>query len=368
VAVLNCRLLYLIGWLHTGGSERQLYYLLRTMDRERYRPAVAVWDHREQDLHVPQIRALGVPLHSFPRTLSRIAKLKAFRRLVRQLSPEVIHSYSFYTNFAAHWGAWGRQVVAVGSVRNDFTSEKKNSGPLLGASSARWPVYQICNSYSAAETIRRSRSLFAPSQSCVVRNGLDLDQFQAFPPQSENPPVRLLGVGYLLPAKRWDRLLLAARELKRQDVNCLIRIAGDGTLQESLEQTAQALEVEDTVQFIGHRDDIPNLLAESAFLVHTADNEGSPNAVMEAMACGRPVVATDAGDIPSLVQDGQTGFVVRRDDTKTLVERMVRLITDCDLRRRMGEAARAKAKSEFGLNRLVEETLAAYREAGWRET
>src|SRR5262249_53998062 len=146
---MTCGLLYLIGELHTGGAERQLYYLLRTMDRERYRPAVAVWNYCEQDLHVPQIRALGVPLYSFPQTLSRVAKLSALRRLVGQLVPEVIHSYSFYTNFAAYWAAVGRRAVAVGSVRNDFVWDKKASGPLLGALSARWPGNQICNSYSA---------------------------------------------------------------------------------------------------------------------------------------------------------------------------------------------------------------------------
>jgi glycosyltransferase involved in cell wall biosynthesis len=86
---------------------------------------------------------------------------------------------------------------------------------------------------------------------------------------------------------------------------------------------------------------------------------------MEAMACGRAVVATDAGDIPSLVDDGNTGFVVRRGDDEALVNRMLRLVSDRDLCRRMGEAGRSKAEREFGLNRLVEETLAAYQAAGW---
>src|SRR3989442_294374 len=104
---MNCRLLYLIGQLHTGGSERQLCYLFKAMDRERYKPAVAVWTHREEDVYVPQIRALGVPLYSFPRAFSRLAKLSALRALVREVEPEVVHSYSFYTNFAAYWATRG---------------------------------------------------------------------------------------------------------------------------------------------------------------------------------------------------------------------------------------------------------------------
>ena len=102
-----CRLLYLAGELHKGGLERQLDYLLRSMDRERYTPAVAVWNYRESDLHVPLIRALGVPIYSLGTASSRIAKLSAFRRLVKQLEPEVVHSCNFYTNFAAVGRLWG---------------------------------------------------------------------------------------------------------------------------------------------------------------------------------------------------------------------------------------------------------------------
>src|SRR5690349_7507222 len=87
---MKCRLLYLIGELHTGGSERQLCYLLRTMDRERYKPAVAVWNYSERDIHLPTVRALDVPLYSFPQNCSRVARLHALRRLVKQLQPEVV--------------------------------------------------------------------------------------------------------------------------------------------------------------------------------------------------------------------------------------------------------------------------------------
>src|SRR5712692_7825573 len=129
---MNCRLLYLVGQLRPGGLERQLYYLLRSTDRERYRPAEVVWNFSESDIYVPQIRALGVPLYSLSSALSATAKLRAFCRLVKQLEPEVVHSYSFYTNVGAAWAAWGTQAVAVGSVRSDFARAKKDAGLWLG--------------------------------------------------------------------------------------------------------------------------------------------------------------------------------------------------------------------------------------------
>jgi glycosyltransferase involved in cell wall biosynthesis len=362
---MACRFLYLIGELGPGGSERQLYYLLQATDRERYRPVVAVWNDRRNNVYGPRIRALGVALHAFPLGLSAATKLRAFRRLVRELKPEVVHSYSFYTNFVAHWGTCGTQAVPLGSIRNDFTYDKKDAGPWLGRLSSRWPRHQIANNSSAVEVVRRSWSLFVPEQVHLVRNGLDLELFRSVP-FTTGGQVRLVGVGSLVPRKRWDRLLLAALELKWRGLDCLIQIAGDGPLRGSLRQRAQDLGLANRVEFIGYTEDIPGLLAHATFLVHTSDHEGCPNVIMEAMACGRAVVATDAGDVPSLVEDGKTGFVVRRGNGVTLAAHMATLITKRDLCRQMGEAGRVKAEQEFGLDRLVAETLAAYRAAGWR--
>src|SRR5262249_2799001 len=128
---------------------------------------------------------------------------------------------------------------------------------------------------------------------------------------------------------------------------------------------ARYLRVDKLINFMGLRDDIAELLADSTFLIHTADDEGCPNVVMEAMACGRAVIATDAGDVPSLVEDGTTGFVIPRGDDATLVERMATLIMDRDLCRRIREAGHVKAEQEFGLDRLVSDTLAAYQAIGW---
>jgi glycosyltransferase involved in cell wall biosynthesis len=178
--------------------------------------------------------------------------------------------------------------------------------------------------------------------------------------------MTIVAVGSLLPVKRWDRLLKAVYRLRQNGFDFLVKIAGEGRLRGDLETQAEHLGVGDRVDFIGQRGDIPALMAEASILVHTSDSEGCPNVVMEAMACGRPVVATDVGDTASLVEDGKTGYVVGRADDESLVERIERLLKDPALRRQMGEAGRAKAERDFGLNRLVEETLAAYRIAGWQ--
>lgn len=360
-----CRILYVIGQLGGGGSERQICSLLEGMDRSYYRPHVTVWNFSEHDVYVSKIRALDVPIHCFSASQSRVAKLRTFRRLVKHLKPDVVHSYSFYTNFAAWWATRRTKSIAVGVVRSDFIKETTSSGVLLSSLNARWPRTQMYNSFIAAEKARHVRTLFVPQQILVVRNGLDLGRFRNIP-LSPNGSTRIVGIGSLLQLKRWERLLKAAVILRDRGLDFLIEIAGTGPLRKSLERQTQDLGLAGQVTLIGYVKDIPALLVNSTFLAHTSDIEGCPNVVLEAMASGRPVVATDAGDVPFIIEDGRTGFVVRRGDDDALVDRMARLITDRDLCRRMGQAGRAKAEREFGLDRLVEETLAAYQAAGWR--
>ena len=361
----TCRLLYLVGQLGLGGLERQLFYLLQAMDRQRYKPVVVVWNYREKDRYVHEIRALHVPVLCVGDTLSRIGKLVAFRRMVSRLQPEVVHSYTFFTNLVAWWATLGSTAVPVGSVRNSFLFSRQDPGMIMGRVSARWPHAQIYNSETAKKTAEYCTTLFKPSHISVVRNGLDLSYFS---PQPFPHNVTLLAVGSLYPRKRWDRLINIISLISTRGIQFQVRHVGEGPLRGELEELARRLGVEGLIRFLGPRNDIPELLADSTFLVHTAEDEGCPNVVMEAMACGRAVVAMDAGDIPYLVEDGQTGFVVRQDDEEALADRISLLLNDESLCHRMGTAGREKAEREFSLQRLVSETLNVYRMGGWTDS
>src|SRR5262245_5993294 len=295
-SVTPCRLLYVVGQLGLGGLERQLCYLLRDLDKARYRPELVVWNYSTNDIHVHEIKSLGIPIHSFPSGISRVEKLRALCRLTQQVDPEVIHSYSFFTNFAAYWCALGTDAIAVGSLRGDFCQAKKVSGPLIGRLSARWPRFHIFNSFASAEEARRSQGLFCPKHIEVVRNGLDMKYFCTFNKGTMGKKY-IASIGSLLPLKRWDRVLRMVLEVKRRGANCLVKIAGDGPEREALEKQAYELGISDCIELIGATRDVPAFLEGASFLVHTSDTEGCPNAVMEALACSRPVIAMDAGDI-----------------------------------------------------------------------
>lgn len=359
---MKCRLLYLVGQLRLGGLERQLVCLIRAMDRGRYKPAVAVWGNSPDDHYARELRTLGVPVIRLGESMTRSAKLRALCSMVSSVRPEVIHSYTFYTNIAAWWAAQGRGAIPIGSVRSNFTRDRREAGQILGRLCGRWPSGQVYNSLNAEQEAKRSAMIYRPRRIYVVTNGVDLDQYV---PRPHPERGYILAVGSLSAVKRWDRLIRAVGFLASKGLCLEIFLAGSGPLRGELEAMARSLHVDHLIRFLGARHDIPDLLADAAFLVHTAESEGCPNVIMEAMACGRAVVATDAGDIPYLVDEGKTGFVVPREDANTLTGCIATLLEDRELSRRMGAAGRIKAEQAFGLNRLRSETFAAYRAEGW---
>jgi glycosyltransferase involved in cell wall biosynthesis len=361
----RCRLLYVVGQLGVGGLERQLYYLLSHLDRATYQPALAIWNLNTRDRYYSDIEALKVPIYGFPPEWSSISKLRTLGAIAKRIKPEIIHSYGFSTNFVAYYAALGTKALAIGSLRADFALSKLEDGPIRGALNARWPSFHISNSRTSAEAAQRHDGYFAPKQIIVVRNGLDLHRFNCW--NEKRLRGYVASVGSLWPVKRWDRLLRVIKEMKERVGGVSFRIAGDGPLRPALEQLACDLGVSGSVEFVGAIHDVPSFLGGAKFLVHTSESEGCPNVVMEAMACGLPVVAMEAGDIPYLVEDGRTGFVVRQDDHAGLADRIIRLLTDEKLSLSMGAASREKAEREFSLQRLISETLSAYRSAGWRK-
>jgi glycosyltransferase involved in cell wall biosynthesis len=361
---MECRLLYVVGQLGLGGLERQLFCLIKSMDRRRYKPGVVVWGNSPNDDYVREFRALEVPVILLGSEPTRLAKLKALRNVVSNVRPEVIHSYSFYTNICAWLVTHGTAAVSIGAIQSDFVSERRDAGKILGRLSARWPSAQIVNSFTAAQNAKHDKTLFRPRRLYTVKNGVDLDQFS---PKRHPERGYILAVGSLFPVKRWDRLVRTVAALSANGLPISVLHAGGGPLREELEMLAQDLRVGHLIRFAGAQHDIASLFVDAAFLVHTSDVEGLPNVVLEAMACGRAVVATDAGEIPYLIDDGKTGFVVPRTEEASLAARIATLLRDPELCRRMGDAGRIKAEREFGLNRLLRETFLAYRAEGWRD-
>ena len=137
-------------------------------------------------------------------------------------------------------------------------------------------------------------------------------------------------------------------------------LVGDGPLRPAVEKAIVKMGLERKVLFLGIRDDVPKLLAASDLFVLSSDYEGVPLAVLEAMAAGKPVVATAVGGVPELIEDGKTGILVPPRNPETLAKGILRLVKDADLRQRMGKAARERAQERFDISRTAREYETLY--------
>jgi glycosyltransferase involved in cell wall biosynthesis len=170
-----------------------------------------------------------------------------------------------------------------------------------------------------------------------------------FPPDA---PL-ILFAGRLAEQKRVDDLLKALDLLQHVQADVCTLIAGDGPLRGQLEETARAFDLDRKVKFLGHREDIPQLLAAADLLVLPSAYEGLPNVVLEAMRFRKPVVATAAPGTTEVVVDGETGLLAPIGDVTSLTRAMRDIIRDPALARRLGEAGRTRVEAHFAAETMV---------------
>jgi glycosyltransferase involved in cell wall biosynthesis len=168
-------------------------------------------------------------------------------------------------------------------------------------------------------------------------------------------------VGRLAPEKRQDVFLEACARIVAERPATHAVLLGDGRERQALERLARRLGIADRVHFAGLVEDVPAACAELTLLLHTSDTEGTPRAVVEAMAAGVPVIATAVGGVPDLVDDGRTGVLTQRGDAAALAREAVRLLDQPATRREMGERGRRRAEALFSATTMARRVEDLYR-------
>jgi glycosyltransferase involved in cell wall biosynthesis len=193
----------------------------------------------------------------------------------------------------------------------------------------------------------------------VVHNGVDLDRFRPASPGIEQHPVTGVWVGLMRPVKRVDELVHAAAGVE----GLALRLIGEGPISGQVAATIGKLGVGDRVRMCGFQDDPAAALAGADLFVLPSAAEAFPLALLQAMACGLPVVATRVAGVPELVRDGVDGILVDADDWAGLRAALQRLTGDAALRAAMGRRARERVATGFALDASVKRLLEVYEAA-----
>ena len=380
------RVLRVIARLNVGGPALHVAHLSRELDQLGYETTLVAGrvgaGEGSMEYVVDELGIQPVYIDELRRELSFGSDGPAIRRivqLIRRVRPAVLHTHT------AKAGAVGRIAALLsGSARPPVVVHTFHGHVLRGYfPPARAAVFRRIEQVLA----RSSDALIAVSPEvrddlvelgvapaakiAVVRLGLDLDQ-RLSADRSARATVRaelgipddsfLIGwLGRMTEIKRVDDLLAACARLRANGVDAYLALVGDGPLRDELEGLAETLGIADRTRFVGFRERVGELYSAFDAVALTSANEGTPVTVIEALACGLPVVATDVGGVSDVVQDGRSGYLVPAMDVAALADRLGRLAGDPDLRSTMGGNGRAFVVPRYSVPRLAQDIDRLYR-------
>ncbi len=377
----SVRVLRVIARMNLGGPAHHVALLSGRLDRARYETLLVTGnvgageeEHAGLDdgvtvRHISQLRPEIRPLQD-------LLALIALVRIVRTFRPTIVHTHT------AKAGMLGRVAALCAPrprplivhtyhghvLRGYFGPLKTRVFTLIEKALGKISDCLIGVSEATVEELVElgvaPRSKFA-----VVPLGLELSPFLAlglepdpgFREEVGAGPGEVLFTytGRLAAIKRPDTMLRAVALARGEGAPVRVAVVGDGVLRPQLEELAEELGCSDSVSFLGYRRDLARIAAGSDAALLTSDNEGTPVALIEAAAAGRPAVSTAVGGVSDIVVEG-AGYLAPPGDEREIAAQMARLAADPELRRRMGSRAREHARTRFSAARLLRDVDALY--------
>ena len=346
-----------LGW---GGQEIRILTEARAVAREGHDVAIAC--PTESRIFAEAARH-GVEAVALPVARKGLAALAATRRLIAERRPDVVNTHSSTDSWMV------ALACATLAGAPPIVRTRHVSSPLPRNAATRWLYARAARTVTTGERLRRqlvAEAALDPARVVSVPTGIDLGRFRpgerAAARAATGLPAEAQVVGIVATLRSWKGhryLLEALARLSRPDV--LLAVVGDGPQREALERQARELRIERQVRFAGNRDDVPAWMqAFDLFCLPSYANEGVPQALMQAMACGLAVVTTDVGSITEIVSHGETGVLVPPQDPDALAAALTRLIDRPAEREALGERAAAAARERFGEERMAAAMLAEF--------
>jgi glycosyltransferase involved in cell wall biosynthesis len=371
--LVTVSILRLVTRLNIGGPARQALLLTKALSDDfptvlaAGRPGPA-----EGEMSDPSVVVRRIPLTRAVRPQADVAALVAVRRLLRTTDARLLHTHM------AKAGTIGRLAATLvpnrprtihtfhGHVLDGYFSPVAQRGfvAIERRLAARTDIL-LAVSPQVRDTLL-DLGIGRPAQFHVMPVGLDLSRYLAVRgPRGAFRAELGLGrdsplvgsVGRLVPIKDHLTLLRALAHLP----GVHLAVVGDGELRAQLQTEATVLGLGPRVHFVGWRHDLAAIYADLDVVALTSLNEGTPVAVIEALASGRPAVATDVGGVRHVVTDGKTGLLAPAGDDWAIAARLAKLLADRPMAARLASAGRLDVTARFGADRLVDETRELYR-------
>lgn len=321
----------------------------------------------------PLIESLDVPIVDLPLTsfydASMVRQTRRFISYIKQHDIQVVHSNDFYSNIFAMTGATLAGVRARVASKRETTGIRSRTKATVERNAFRMAHAVVANATAVKEELIK-RGVRGDKIE-VIYNGLDMRRF----PQDgtaddalgrldleaiRGRPAITIVANFEHRVKDYPMLLRTAQQVMKAVPEAVFVLAGEGRFREETEQLATELGVKESCFFIGRCANVPDLLTASSICVLTSQAEGFSNSILEYMAAGRPVVATDVGGASEAIVEGETGYLVQSGDDRTMAEHIIRLLGNRELRTSMGLNGRRVVEERFSLETRLRNTSALY--------
>lgn len=363
--------MYLIDQYITpqAGTEKQLLQLIEHIDRSRYEPSMTVFRssiYIKQQLFPCPVQVLGITKLS---SLAIFFKMFHYAFILRRKGYKIVHCFFNDSSMIAplFLKLFGIRVL-VSRRDMGFWYTPKNLVVLRLV--APFVDCYVANSHAVKQIVQRQEWV-SDKKISVIYNGYAFTAEKANPTVTAKIPeipdgVPVVGiVANLRPIKRMDTLVEAFALAGKQCPDAYLAIVGDKASKQAaktlndLEALACRLEIRERVIFVGRVEDPMPYINRFTVAVLCSESEGFSNSIIEYMRAGRPIICTDTGGNSEVVQDSHNGFLVSVGDVSTLADRLLRLLTDSTLARRLGEAGYETARA-YTHTRMLTDQMACY--------
>src|SRR5438105_10425917 len=367
--------LFIIDSFEQGGSERQALQLL-TQLYESGRVNVRLACLQDKGSLKADAERLGIgEIHEYPLTsFYDLNFAKQIRRLVsdvKETQIDVVHTHCFYTNIFGMTGAYLAGVPARITSKGETDGFRSSIQKRAERMSFRLAHRVIANCLVVQNQLIREG--VNPKRIIQHYNGLNLGRLNAAVGLTREEALKMFALpqgrrfitivaNLRNPVKDHPMFLRAAARVRAAVPDAAFVVAGEGELMPSLRELAAALGMADDVYFIGRCDDVASLLFASHVGVLSSKAEGFANAILEYMAAGLPVVATDVGGVREAIVEGKSGFIVPAGNDQIMAERIIALISNPARTREMGQLGKSIVEQKFGCEHHLRNTLELYDE------
>lgn len=371
---MKARILQLVDSFNQGGSERQALKLTELLHKSG-RFEVRLASLSSEGVLRAEVAKLGLgEIPSYPLSTfydrNAVAQLRKFVSHLRTQKIDLIHTHDFYTNI------FGMTAGALSGVRVRIASRRETTGMRTASQyqvqkfAFRMAHQVLANSESVLQQLLSEGVPF--HRITLIHNGIEIDRVNVSPGTTREDSLKTIGVvtsakklvtivaNMRHEVKDYPTFLRAARLVSQAIPNVAFLLAGEGELQPSLEALATQLNVRDQTIFLGRCENVAHLLNASDVCVLSSRAEGFSNSILEYMAAGRAVVATDVGGAREAIVHGETGYLVEAADYREMAVRIISLLQNAERARAMGEAGRRIVNEKFSQSALVAKTEALY--------